>query len=161
MNWTSGRAGWSAAICASLILVMAGAAAAQDVSAKAFVEAIYKPYLNKKFKGIDYSKPATLRRYFEPVLANAIIADMKSAGKRNEVPTLDGDPFIDAQDWEIDNLAVEVKAAGARKAVATVKYTNIREPKVVTLDLVNTRSGWRIAEMNAPSGSLRKLFKLK
>ena len=54
-----------------------------------------------------------------------------------------------------------MKAAAADQAVATVAFTNMREPKTVTLNLVNTASGWRIAEINAPSGSLRKLFKLK
>ena len=159
------KAGWSVALCAALTIVFAGAltrdASAEAASPKAFVESIYKPYLNKKFKGVEYSRPANLRRYFEPVLANAIIVDMAAAGKRNEVPTLDGDPFIDAQDWEIGDLAIAVKRAGADRAVATVSFTNMREAKVVTLDLVGTADGWRIAEINAPSGSLRKLFKLK
>jgi hypothetical protein len=101
-----------------------GPARAESASPRAFLEAIYKPYLAKKYKGTDYSKPANLRRYFEPKLANAIIKDMAAAAKRNEVPTLDGDPFIDAQDWEIADLAIDVKPEGSAKAAATVDFTN-------------------------------------
>ncbi len=135
-------------------------AAAQDASAQAFVEAIYKPYLNKDFKGVPYSTAAGLRRYFEPKLANAMLKDMAAAAKRKEVGTLDGDPFIDAQDWEISNLAFSVKTSGD-KANAGVSFTNLGQPKTISLDLVKTRAGWRIADIVAPSGSLRQLFKVK
>jgi hypothetical protein len=155
------RAGWSIVLGAALAVAMTGRATADSASAQAFVEAIYAPYLNKNYKGTPYGKPANLRRYFEPRLANAIVKDMTAAKKRGEVPTLDGDPFIDAQDWEIADLAIAVKIAGTAKALATVKFTNMREPKTVTLDLMKTSAGWRIAEIDASSGSLRKLFKLK
>src|SRR5262249_46780218 len=106
------------------------------------------------------SKTSYIRRTFEPKLADAMIKDFATAAKRKEVGTLDGDPFLDAQDWEIANLKVDVKTSGSDKAVATVNFTNVREPKTVTIDLVKLRGGWRIADINAPSGSLRKLFKL-
>ena len=147
-----------------MLCVIAGAAAsfaaAQGASAQAFVEAIYKPYLNKDFKGVPYSTAASLRSYFEPKLANAMLKDMAAAAKRKEVGTLDGDPFIDAQDWEISNLAISVKTVGD-KASANVNFTNLGQPKSVSLDLVKTRAGWRIADIVAPSGSLRQLFKVK
>ena len=153
------------ALCVAFAIAMAGAmtgaAWAESASPRAFIEAIYKPYLKKNYKGAPYSKPANIRRTFEPKLAGAIVADMAAAAKRNEVPTLDGDPFVDAQDWEIADLAIDVKAAGPAKARATVDFTNFRKPKTVTLDLVKTADGWRIAEINGPSGSLRKLFKLE
>ncbi len=153
-----------AAVILSMLCVVAGAAtgfaAAQEASAQAFVEAIYKPYLNKNFKGVPYSTAASLRGYFEPKLANAMLKDMTAAAKRKEVGTLDGDPFIDAQDWEISNLAIGVKTTGD-KANANVSFTNLGQPKSISLDLVKTRAGWRIADIVAPSGSLRQLFKVK
>ena len=147
---------------ALLLLVIAAArfAAAESASPQAFVEAIYKPYLRKDFKGVPYATEAGLRRYFEPKLASAILKDMVAAAKRKEVGTLDGDPFIDAQDWEIANLAIDVKSAG-EKASAVVTFTNLGQPKSISLDLVKTAAGWRIADIFAPSGSLRKLFKVK
>ena len=154
-----------AAAFLSLLCVIAGVAtsfaAAQGTSAQAFVEAIYKPYLNKDFKGVPYSSAAGLRGYFEPKLANAMLKDMTAAAKGKEVGTLDGDPFIDAQDWEISNLAISVKTMGGDKASASVNFTNLGQPKSISLDLVKTRAGWRIADIVAPSGSLRQLFKVK
>lgn len=152
------RAVWLFA-CAIFVIAFTGAAWAQSAP-RAFVETIYMPYLKKGYSGVVLSKPERIRRYFERGLATAMIRDMAEAKKRDEVPTLNGDPFVDAQDWEIANLAIEVKSAGP-KATATVKFSNFREPRTVTLDLVKTADGWRIAEINAPSGSLRKLFKLK
>ena len=148
------------AFCAAAAMAFGGPALAQGASPKAFVEQLYQPYLKKGFKGMNTSKPAILRRYFEPALAAAIIKDRAAAAKRNEVPTLNGDPFIDAQDWEIANLKIDMKPMGG-KAAAAVAYTNFKEPRTVTLDLVKTPAGWRIAEIKAPSGSLRELFKLK
>lgn len=145
----------------ALTLFTAGYASAQSASAQAFVEAIYKPYAIKGFKGIPYSTEASLRGYFEPKLAGAINKDMEAAAKRKEVPKLDGDPFIDAQEWEIANLAINVKSGGD-KASATVGFTNFGQPKTISLDLVKSGSaGWRIADIVVPSGSLRKLFKVK
>lgn len=154
-----GRLGFCAIGLIALALCTASTASAQ--TAQAFVEAIYKPYANKGFKGIPYSTVPSVRGYFEPTLAAAIIKDMEAADRRKEVPKLNGDPFIDAQDWEIANLAIDVKSAGER-AKATVNFTNFGQPKTVTLDLVKSSSaGWRIADISAPSGSLRKLFKVK
>jgi len=40
-----------------------------------------------------------------------------------------------------------------------VKFKNFDEEKTITIDLLKTKAGWRINELNAPSGSLRALFK--
>jgi hypothetical protein len=149
-----------------LVATLAGAlgtvpAVAETGSPKAFLDGIYRSYLGKVSKGIPLSDASVIRRYFAPPLADAIVKDMADANKRGEVPALNGDPFIDAQDWEIANLAIAVKAAATDKAVATVSFTNFRERRTISLDLVRTGAGWRIAEIRAPSGSLRELYKLK
>jgi hypothetical protein len=128
---------------------------------KAFVDSIYNTYLAKDSKGVSIDNEAAIRRYFAPPLSDAIVKDMAEAQKANEVPTLNGDPFIDAQDWEIANLRTVVKTTGANTAVATVNFTIFRKPRTVTLDLIRTGDGWRIAKIRAPSGSLRALYKLK
>ena len=80
------------------------AATAEPASPQAFVDGIYKHYLGKDSKGLSLSSDAVIRRYFAPPLADAIIKDFAQAHKAGEVPLLNGDPFIDAQDWEISNL---------------------------------------------------------
>ena len=75
--------------------------------------AIYKHYLGKDSKGFALSSDAVIRRYFAPPLSDAIVKDFAAAHKAGEVPLLNGDPFIDAQDWEISNLKTAVKSTGA------------------------------------------------
>ena len=80
---------------------------------------IYKHYLGKDSKGLALSSDAVIRRYFAPPLSDAIVKDFAAAHKAGEVPLLNGDPFIDAQDWEISNLKTAVKSTGSNTAVAT------------------------------------------
>jgi uncharacterized protein DUF3828 len=140
---------------------MSIAASAESGPPQAFVDGIYKHYLGKASKGLALSNDAIIRRYFAPPLADAMVKDFAQAKKAGEVPLLNGDPFIDAQDWEVENLKTAGKPTGASTAVATVSFVMFMEPRTVTLDLVNTSSGWRIAEIRAASGSLRALYKLK
>lgn len=131
---------------------------AQTGTPQAFLESIYRPYSNKSFKGHDYDKT---ERYFASPLREAIDKDYAEAKKRNEVPTLNGDPFIDAQDWEIANVVVNAWVTGPSTAMGVATFTNFGKPVRVTLELFSTPAGWRIAEIKAPSGSLRALFKVK
>jgi Protein of unknown function (DUF3828) len=140
---------------------MAFAAAAETASPQSFVDGIYKHYLGKNSKGLALSNDALIRRYFAPPLADAIVKDFAQAHKAGEVPLLNGDPFVDAQDWEIENLKTAVKSTGASTAVATASFVQFMEPRTVTLELVNTPAGWRIAEIRSASGSLRAFYELK
>src|SRR6266436_1620428 len=76
-------------------------AVAANASATAFVTKIYDAYKGKNSKGILIDTDAAIRRYFEPSLAALISKDEKDAARRHDVGTLDSDPFIDAQDWDI------------------------------------------------------------
>ena len=151
----------SGALVTVLCAVVSMAASAPADSPQSFVEAIYKTYLGKAAKGIELTEEAVIRRYFAPPLADAIVKDRTEADKRGEVPTLDGDPFVDAQDFEIARLRVSTKAAGTEAATATVSFTNLKKPKTMTLDLVKVGGAWRIADIKGPSGSLRNLMKVK
>ena len=75
------------------------------VTPEAFLRGIYTPYPNHDFKGQPFWQ---VDRFFAPDLARAIEADMREAKRRGEVPRLDGDPFVDAQDWDIAKLAISV-----------------------------------------------------
>lgn len=143
-------------------LPFAGRATAAEPFAHAFVAGIYAAYNGKDSKGIALDTPGKVARYFTPSLAKLINDDSAAAAKRHDVGALEGDPFIDAQDWEIGNVTIDVKedvkGIGA-KAVATVKFKNFTDDKTVVLDLVKLAEGWRIDEIRMPSGSLRALFK--
>ena len=130
-------------------------ARSQALSPQAFLQSIYDPYLKADFRGYSFEQA---NRFFVPTLARAIDANMREAKRRGEVPRLDGDPFLDAQDWEIKNLAISVKGDGP-KAIGEVAFDNLGKPTKITLDLVQTQAGWRISDIKGPSGSLSDLYK--
>src|SRR5262245_55544463 len=134
-------------------------ARAAEPSAKAFVEAIYAAYQGKDGNGIALDKDATVRRYFAPDLAQLMINDSRQAARRGEVGALDGDPFVDAQDWEVSGVDVTVQDVAAGKARATVTFENRERPSTVVLDLVKLKPGWRISDIAWGDGrTLRGLF---
>ncbi len=128
-------------------------------SPESFLQSIYDPYLKDDFKGQPYWQ---VDRYFAPDLARAIEADMREAKRRGEVPTLDGDPFIDAQEWDVEKLAINVTTdSDGQKATGEVTFDNLGKRTQVTLDLLRTGMGWRIADIKSPSGLLSDLYKKK
>ena len=127
----------------------------ETVTPEAFLRGIYTPYPNQDFKGQPFWQ---VDRFFTPDLARAIEADMREAKRRGEVPRLDGDPFVDAQDWDIAKLAISVKTEGP-KTVGMVSFENQGKPTEIKLDLVRTGMGWRIADIKWPSGTLSELYK--
>jgi hypothetical protein len=132
------------------VLAAAGApagAALADPAAKAFLEKIYAAYKGKGSKGIGLDSDAMLRRYFEPKLAALMIKNRKDAAKRGDVPELDGDPFINGQDWEIGPVDIVVRDIAPDKASATVKFRNLEVQTTVVYDLVRLEAGWRIADI--------------
>jgi hypothetical protein len=142
---------------------LAAPAAAGDAAATAFVTKIYEAYKGKDAKGVTLDAETDYRRYFEPSLVALIIKDQKAAAKHKDVPTLDGDPFVDAQDWDITALDITVTDAPPDKAVATVTFKNSDEPVKVVLNLVKVKNDWRIADIlstrDGKTESLRGLFK--
>lgn len=132
-----------------------------DVSALAFVTDIYRGYTGNDSPGHALDSEPVIPRYFEPSLAALMVKDQKTAAKRGEVGTLDFDPFVNAQEWEISDLdAVSDRAPG--KASATVKFTNLGKPTIVLLDLIIIKNERRIHDItwqvNEKSQTLRGLY---
>jgi len=137
-------------------------ALAADAAAAAFVTGIYDAYKGKDAHGVPIDSDRAVGRYFEPSLATLIRKDQKAAARRNEAPQLDGDPFVDAQDWEIAAFDIAVTDTAPGKASATVKFVNAGEPKTIVLDLVKIKKDWRIADItwqrDGKPATLRALF---
>jgi Protein of unknown function (DUF3828) len=134
------------AACICVALAAVGAQAAEP-SAKSFAEGIYAAYKGKDARGVSLESDAAVRRYFEPKLAALIIKDRKDA--RGEVGKLGADPFIDAQDWEIDAVDIAIREIAPDKASATVSFKSLGEQRTVVLALVKLRMGWRIADITS------------
>lgn len=130
-------------------------------SAKVFLEEIYRAYLGssaKEARGVVLDQPAAVRRYFSPGLATLILEDSAQASRAGDTPTLNGDPFVGHQEWQIADLAIEVKDASL-KAVGTVSFTNFGKPEKLVLELLKVGESWRIADIRWPSGTLRERYR--
>ena len=138
-------------------------AAPTGQSAEAFLHSIYDRYVGAqdKTRPIDYSDPRELLYYFEPSLAGIIHQDFIRAKKADDVPMLDADPFIDAQDWDIESFDIQVTPAEGDRADAVVKFDNTDEHKVLHLQLVRIAGNWRIHDIDygGGEGTLRGLYK--
>jgi len=158
------------AVAAGLAAVLAmpapllARAAEPPATAKSFIEKIYASYVGSAQKGangVQLDTPADVKRYFTPALAVLILEDEAAADKSGEPPALDGDAFIGHEDWDIADLTIEVKEAGA-KAKATVSFTNFGKSEKVLVDLLKVGPDWRIADIQwGDAGTLRGLFKKK
>lgn len=144
-------------VIAALLFSLALTAQAQGQTAQAFLEEIYKPYLEQGFKGQPYEQA---ERFFEPILAQAMLQDIKEAKKRSQPPLLNGDPFVDSQNWFITGLEVSVIPKGTA-ATGIVLVVNQKKPRNINIDLMQTPAGWRIAEIRGASGTLRGLYRLR
>jgi hypothetical protein len=126
-------------------------------TAPAFLDGLYAPYRIQGFKGQPYTHA---ERFFEPILAYAMQRDYQLAHSNGVPPTLNGDPFVDAQEWEVSDLSVRADVSGER-ATGIVSFVNLGQKKTLTVALVQTPAGWRIADIAGAGGSLRALYKLK
>jgi hypothetical protein len=132
-------------------------ALAQDVTPKDFVAGIYHNYEGKGAKGIPLNSPK-LRRLLTPSLLKLIDDDGKRAARRHQPPELDGDAFVDAQEWEIKSFDIDVQDDGSDKASAKVSFKNFDQESTVTLALLKVNSAWRVDDISGSDGSLRKLL---
>lgn len=142
------------------LLVVPIAAGAQSSTALDFLKSIYEPYKQAGFKGQPYWEA---ERFFTTELAQAINRDFQEAKKRREVPALDGDPFVDAQDWSIAAIGYAVSTGGADShAAAVVTFSNSGQFRQLAVFLIQTPQGWRIDDIVGRGGSsLRALYKLR
>jgi uncharacterized protein DUF3828 len=168
VKWVAWTGRWSRGIAAGvatlLALAVLPAFAAGSSPAKAFLDSIYQHYVGSSAaaaKGIPLANAKAVRGYFTVGLASLIIEDRAAAAKRNEPPVLDGDPFVGRQDWDISNLAIDVKDSGGFKAVGTVTFMDGGKPSKVVLELLRSGNDWRIADIEWESGTLRGLYRRK
>ncbi|HXM30874.1 MAG TPA: DUF3828 domain-containing protein [Xanthobacteraceae bacterium] len=138
--------------------MFAGPSAADD-EAQRFIASIYAQYGAPDTQGVVLDSREALEKYFTPDLAAMIDADTIAAERENRPPALDGDPFVDAQEWDIKNVAIVVRDDTPEKAVAIVSFFNLGEPRQIELNLVKFSAGWRIDDIHWREGTLRGLYK--
>ncbi len=132
-------------------------------TAEAFFHSIYDRYIGPQDKAppIDYGNTRELRHYFEDSLATIIHRDFIRAKKADDVPTLDADPFIAAQDWDIKSFDIHVTHVDANHATGLIKFDNAGTARVLQVQLVRVAGSWKIHDIDygGSEGTLRGLFK--
>lgn len=128
---------------------------------EAFLRGIYDRYVGPpdKTKPIDYSKESELRQYFTPDLVAIILKDRDEADARNEVPKLDGDPFVGSQEWNIPSYNITYNGDD-NGGTATVTFENYGTATKLEVMVTHVEGQWRISEIDygGEAGSLRGIF---
>jgi len=149
-------------LLASIFLVSpparAGDGGKSDGSAKIFLHDIYDRYVGKNAKGLNLASNADIHRYFAPELAGQIIEDRTVAKKVGDIPMLDGDPFVDAQEWRIDKVDISVQQPAKDTALAAVSFNNRGQALTVRLELVKIAGAWHVREIISRGKKLSALF---
>lgn len=141
------------------LLPLSPSLAADRTAAKDFLDKIYALYRGENAGGVPYDKRTD--EYFTPALAAMIAKDSEQAAAAGEVPRLDGDPFVDAQDWSIEDVDIAVAPTQSPdQANATVSFKTFGEARTIRLDLIHLETaGWRIDDIRSDDGdSLRELL---
>jgi hypothetical protein len=135
----------------------------KHLSAKAFLNSIYRHYVGSSAnsaKGVLLGSANSVRAYFTIGMASLINEDRASAAKDGEAPVLEADPFVGEANWNISDLAIEVKETGVT-AVGTIAFIDSGKRAKVVVELLRSGENWRIAELVWESGSLRGLYRRK
>ena len=133
---------------------------AAEMSAKVFVENIYRAYVSKAGKGgngVSTATDAAVRRYFSPPVAALVVADARQAKKRDDVPcsmvTLRRAPGLGHHCRRRRDERQRDDRQGS------VTLTNEGKPEKISRSLVKTPNGWRIDDVIWTEGSPRGLYK--
>ena len=136
-------------IALTLLLAASSPNESPAIGPRAWIQHVYAGYANRDFSPFDHPD-----RYFAPPLLTAINEDSRLA--HGEVGYLDGDPLCDCQDFERIRAEIRSLARANRKATARLRVSlGVDQPRNLRLELVQTRAGWRIADIVTPGqGSL-------
>lgn len=115
-------------------------AQAAEQSAREFLSAIYSNY-QAGGAGISLRTEAEIRRYFASPLATQIIMARgdESLGKARFI-----DPFVDAVDWSIGTILMDMSFSGTRNAGAAITFRNWGDLTELSVDLIRIDGEWRI-----------------
>jgi hypothetical protein len=152
-------AGMAAATMSLVLTRQLRAAEGTDGSARAFLQQIYAHYTGANGSdGVDLSSEANIRKLFDPPLATLILADRQQSESNDIPPVLDGDPFVNAQDWDLDKLTITMVHADAARATAEVRFDSLGKSTLIRIDLLHLANGWRVHGIDYGSTTLARIL---
>ena len=110
---------------------------------RGLIEYAYAPYLNEADPFPDdpteiYSP--TLRQLWD---------EMAAKSEASEVPIIDFDPLINAQDYEVSEFTVADPVIEGDSATVVVSFTNFGEPQELHFELIRRAEGWKIDDIES------------
>jgi hypothetical protein len=108
------------------------------------VEYAYAPYATGAF-------PEDITELFSPTLKQ-LWNEMMARSQEFEMPIIDFDPFINAQDYELSELVISDPAIEADRATVGVSFLNFGEPQDLRFTLVRRVEGWKIDDIETIGG---------
>jgi hypothetical protein len=136
-----------------LLLALQVAPAHAQEDARLFLRDVYLTYVEGDGEGVPLTG-AGARNVFTDSLADIMEAD----AKKGTAKRMDYDPLADAEEWEMTDLRVTVRPLTPTTALGNVSFSSFGETNLVNIDLVKTKAGWRIDDLQVPDGRLRQLF---
>lgn len=124
----------------SWLLAFPGLTAAQPFDTpEALLEAFYEPYFTGEFlEDETVFRSAGLQALYE------VDGEITPAG---EMGALSFDPYIDGQDYEITEFAIDGVSVDGNEATADVSFDNFGEPRTLTYELVFEEGSWKIDDV--------------
>jgi hypothetical protein len=132
-------------------LLQAPAPPADLALARGVVEACYKDHL-RRMMGFSAANVKAKRRWFTPGLMAELTQELRKPSKPDEVPYIDGDPFLNSQEPVSAMKVGDAKAKGADVEVSLHLAGEgfKRELKVL---LKRLPAGWRIDDLTYDDGT--------
>jgi len=122
--------------------------ASKPETAQAFLLRLYEPY-TKPFTAEHYRQLAEL---LTPELGALLVKSSEGADARHEVPPLNGDYVVDAQEWKVEALRIRARATGRDRAAGTVRFSSLGRERTIVVELVRIGGAWRIADFRYEGG---------
>jgi hypothetical protein len=131
-----------------LLLALAAPAAAAPVfeDPAGLVAYAYQAYESEDPATIDHTD------LYSPSLSALFELDAERTPE-GELGALDFDPFVNGQDYRIEDLAIGEPAIDGDQAIVTATFTNLGEPQEMRFTLVRRVEGWKIDDIEALAGS--------
>ncbi len=147
--------GWKLAFLLVTTAAPAAAQATPDVhAAEAFVRRFYTWYL-PLFKHSPDAEDTALSRHpawFAPALRAALRADERESGRTGDIDGLDGDPFLNAQDW---CQGIVIGSGAVRDSIVAVPVYDVcdghrADTAHVIADLKPAGASWVFVDFESP-----------
>jgi hypothetical protein len=142
-------------LAAGLLAAMLSAAQAAPnfEDPRGLIEYAYAPYTSSS---TDFPDPTEL---YSPTLKQ-LWDDMAAKSEEADMPIIDFDPLINAQDYEITDLIIADPALDGDNATVAVSFSNFGEPQELHFELVKRVDGWKIDDIESVGAYAWRLSEL-